>query len=201
MGLKSQKGNLTIDFIFAVVLIFSVTILLFVMSFTLSIVEVAQYISFSGARTYMAANISPERQEELARNKIEALLSNPVYRQIFRRSDWFRINPDTIAVGDFTDEYVDDENNEFGSDTFWGARFEFQSSILELNIPFYGSISPEGDGFKANVQSFLGRESTFSECRENFELQRWERIKALNGKYNTANSPQESYKVMIDNGC
>ena len=54
--LKNEKGLLTLDFIFAFIIIFGFVGILFSFAMTFSIVEAVQYVSFASARNYFLSS-------------------------------------------------------------------------------------------------------------------------------------------------
>ncbi len=58
---KKSAGFITIDFIFALITVFGLSTLLFALTFTLSVVEIVQYITFSSARSFYAAHLNKEK--------------------------------------------------------------------------------------------------------------------------------------------
>ena len=78
-----SKGFVTIDFMFAIVIGFSMVILVFAMTLTLSVVEVAQYVVYSAARAQSAGNVNPEAQVKAARDKYKSLIEDEVLEGLF----------------------------------------------------------------------------------------------------------------------
>ena len=50
--IRNQRGFITIDFLFSLVLVLGFSALLFIMTFTLLVAEVTQYITYAAARNY-----------------------------------------------------------------------------------------------------------------------------------------------------
>ena len=74
---QNEKGFLALDFIFALIVSFSVIILFFGLTLTLTAVEIGQYIVFATSRNYSAAHLNRGMQEQEARAKYQRLLSSP----------------------------------------------------------------------------------------------------------------------------
>jgi len=193
--IKNQKGSLTIDFLLASVLIMGVTGILFALSFTLTVVEITQYIAFATSRNYTAAHFNEESQENMAQNKYEQLTQETSWRNLYKKDGWFLIKH--LGTKDYRDEYS--SGREYNNDRFWGTKIELESKVLDFQIPFYGSTNPEDEKFTMNINSFLGREPTSEECT-NFVEERLSRIVALDSKYNAVD-PNENYARIYDNGC
>ncbi len=203
--LRNERGILTLDFIFALMIGMGFTIVFFAMTLTLSLVEVTQYISFAVARTSWAAHETRSLQVDIGNKKYDELRQRPVFKTIFGQG-WFRL-PARPNFGDlyrgFNDEY--DSNPGEDNATFIGARLRIEAKILELSIPMLGDTKTNPETGVANVQTFLGREVTTTECREQFNEARWTRIRALSpiyaGPYAGGVDPVQFVKIITDNGC
>ena len=174
----NQRGIITVDFMFAIVLILGLTSLLFVLSFTLTVASVVQYATFAAARNYAAGNIDLATQEARAQAKYKAVISNPTFKPLFTNG-WFTVDA-AATVGDHTK--VSDVPASGSGNEFWGASTQFTAKILDFKIPFFGSTAPDGDGsgsgFKTKMASYLGREPTEKECTD-LGAQRWSQIQKL----------------------
>ncbi|MCJ8275281.1 MAG: hypothetical protein MJK18_00430, partial [Bdellovibrionales bacterium] len=100
--IKNEKGILTIDFLFAFMMVFGFTSLLYSFAFTLSVVEVVQYISFATARNYALAHSSETEQRARAEQKFAELSQDPTITP-FITSGWFTIRD--VLIGDVNDEF------------------------------------------------------------------------------------------------
>lgn len=198
-ALRNQRGVISFDFLFAFILVFAFFTTFVTLTFAVSFIEVAQYVSFAVARTYMAGHLSEPEQKAAALRKFEALQANRAIGGMFR-SNWVQMAGEPI-VGEFNPEY------NSGRQTFFGARLPVRFTVLEKNIPLLGTTTSE-DGMVANVQSFLLREPTFLECREfmNRRLDallradptnRYREMLALRPIGGTS----DLYAGMLDNGC
>ena len=212
---KSNRGVITIDFLFAFTFVFSLVYLLFVVSFTFFMVEVSQYITFSAARSYYAAHISNAQQVEMGKRKFLSLTqaeTSPV-KGLFSNMKWYSFSEPLIgkfaddgysypAAGDqvLLDDY--DVKAEPQQNTFWGVRVEFIPKVLDFSLPLIGSTNEKGEGtgeiFKTNIQSFLGREVSMEECFE-FNANRLNAIQQKHSRYNSL--PQVQLAKVADNGC
>lgn len=212
--IKNNKGVITIDFIFAFTFIFSLVYLLFVVSFTFFMVEVTQYISFSTARSYLAAHKTNSDQVRVAKEKYINLTqseSSPV-KGLFSGLKWYQISEPLI--GKFGNDGLNYPNisgqvllDDYTvgmpyQNTFWGVRLEFIPKVLDFSLPFVGSTNEKGEGtgevFKTNVQSFLGREVSAEECTT-FNSNRWNVLKTKSSKYGQYQNM--ALEKVADNGC
>ena len=189
--LNNEDGILTLDFLFASLIVFSFSAILFSFALTLSVAEVVQYISFSSARNYSLAHLNQEKQAERAQSKFDQLSTNPAIRALFSNG-WFEIFP--AQISDFNDEY--DTSVADDSNTFVGVRIPMSAPILYKRIPMLGTTGTDPDGFRANVQSFLAREPTFQEC-EQFITERATALQNASG----FSFDISAAAVMMDNGC
>ncbi len=202
--LRSQSGLVTLDYLFAFILVGGFSLLLFALTTTLSTVEIVQYITYSSARNFYASHVTPKRQFDSAVQKYNDLTRNPVISPLFKNG-WFSLEQTTFTVGsvsktnpDFQKYQQDDQNN-----LFHGTAVYLVMNVLDFNVPFFGPTSRINDGGKkegygAYIGSYLGRESTFSECEQTMK-DRWEAIQALDNKYSQANA--RFVYVPSDNGC
>lgn len=188
--LKNEKGLLTLDFIFAFIIIFGFVGILFSFAMTFSIVEAVQYVSFASARNYFLAHLDEERQKERADEKYDELTTSQALSPFFSNG-WFEVKKSSNH--NFNDVYEPGP----GYEVFVGVRVSFKAPILYKRVPLLGTTASNPDGFIANVQSFLMREPTFKECRS-FVSKRAESLKRLNYNF-PANRANEN--IMMDNGC
>lgn len=194
--LKSQSGLITIDFIFASILVGGFFAILFSLMLTLSVVEVTQYITFATARVYHGGHWSKEKQEELANTKFQQLIEDPVVAPLFKNG-WFELTGGP-GIQDWNELYQQTEEDDSGN--FIGSRVQLAAKIMEFRIPLIGETSDLENAFSANVASYLNREPTSMECYEFMSAEnRFEAIKNLDATYR--NSNVRDYVVMEDNGC
>src|SRR5262245_8889364 len=85
---KSQRGSITLDFVFALVLISGFSAVLFSLSISLVVVEITQFMTFAAARTYMAGHTSVEEQERLGLQKWDELKRDSELG-VFFANGWF----------------------------------------------------------------------------------------------------------------
>lgn len=197
MKLRDQKGVLTIDFIFSFTMVIGLFQLFYVVSYTLMVAQLTQYITFASARVYFAAHIDERSQIALAEKKYNELVNNSAVANFFKSG---------FALTNFEARYFDEiDVQDAFRQKFIGVRVNFESKILDFNVPFLGRTSSELDtnGFKADIGSFLYREPSSSECFE-FMRGRARAILQLQNKYSQATShgfDSENIAVFADNGC
>ncbi len=201
--MRDQRGFMTMDFIFAIVLIMGFWMLLFAISMTLTTASVVQYVTFSAARNYFAAHASPTMQVEKAEQKYRELIENGVIRPLVKNG-WFEIY-DQPSVGNIAEQRPGYDTTM--SNQYFGVGTNFTARILDFKIPFFGSTDPEGDGtgqgFQTFLASFLGREPTAQECWK-FTAERWKAIRRLsvsNGAPYSTETEDGAYNIVEDSGC
>ena len=188
-SLENEKGLLTLDFIFAFIIIFGFVGVLFSFAMTFSVVETVQYVSFASARNYSLAHLNEDRQKERADLKYNELTTSQALSALVSNG-WFEIKKSTNY--DFNDEY----QTQPDKGVFLGVRIPFKAPILFKRVPLLGTTASDPDSFFANIQSFLAREPTFKECQD-FISQRALGLKNLGYDFN----PSEAHNTMMDNGC
>jgi len=210
--LSSESGMITLDFLFAFVLIMGFAALLFALTLTLTVVEVTQYITFAAARNYTAGHVNVIYQEQQARMKYKELTEASVFTPLYSNG-WFEIaraDSPNLLVGDVTKTFGEYKPlSPEDPNLFYGVGTPFIARMLEFNIPFFGSTTDEGDGqgsgFKTFIASYLSREVTTNECLRFFNNLRWQKIRSLpvsgaNG-YALAPGDDINYWIVSDNGC
>lgn len=202
--LRNERGILSVNFLFSMVLILGLAGLMFVLCFSLSVASMTQYVTFSMARTYAAGHLSEGAQRELANKKYQELINNPVLKPLYNNG-WFSVDP-TPGIGDHTTIIPGFQEAAQGVNKFWGAGTTFTAKILSFTIPFFGSTAPDdetGEGFKTYLGSYLGRDPTTQECL-NFTAARWSAIRALTvtgGASYSTGTPAGGYFPQTDDGC
>ena len=197
--MNNQGGIITLDFLFAFVLVMGFAGILFAVTITLSTVEITQYMTYASARNYMTSHLTQEKQRELAYKKFIQLSSHPVAIPLFANG-WFELELPLIGTN------VDYQDGEPISYLFQGTTVNFTAHMLDFNIPFFGSTASDetgGGGFRTTLGSYLGMEVPVHNCVE-FTRNRWVWIKTMDSVYSGGNYPANSegnYRLMTDNGC
>jgi len=203
--IRNERGFLTVDFIFAIVMLLGFTALLFCVSFTLTVVSITQYVTFAAARNYGVAHLDQASQEARGTAKYNELIANKVFKPLYS-AGWFKVSK-TPNIGDHTKIIPGYDQATQGVNEFWGIGTTFVAPILDFHIPFFGSSAPDstggGAGFTTYIGSYLGREPTADECLQ-FNAQRWTAIRNLQVQAGTAYSQGTStqgYYPIADDGC
>lgn len=203
--MRNQRGLLTVDFLFSMVLILGLSGLLFVMTFTLSVASVTQYVTFASARIYAAGHLNQGIQKDLANQKYNELINHPVLKPLYKNG-WYSVG-DQLGVGNHTEIIPEFQQATQGPNKFWGAGTYFTARVLAFQIPGFGSTTPDddgsGDGFQTYLGSYLGRDPSTEECLA-FTADRWRAIRALpasgGASYSTGTGATGYYPI-ADDGC
>lgn len=206
--MNNNKGFLSADFLFSLVLGITLSMMLFAMCFTFSTIEIAQYIAFSVSRAHMAGHENPEKQLELANHKFDYLTKKTILGLLFRKGSWFELKRPDIRNGldnkDFSSDYPYSSAAE-GRLPQTGVRIDFVASILNFRVAFLGKSSEDDKPFTARITGLLFREPSSKECREQMKgLNRYNAILNLDRRFlaldpSGGNNP--AYFPLEDNGC
>ena len=206
--IKNNKGFITADYIFALVMVMGFTVVMF--SFAIAFVgaEVTQYMTFAAARAYYPAHKDKESQRVLGEQKFESLLGRKAFK-VLLNGNWFENVAGKVAVGSHEDGvktiYTFSKGSDQTSFSFFGASVSFTPKILNFKVPMMGSTFEEGQEdysqMHTTIGSFLGREPNQSDCRAHMS-RRWAAIRNLKGGGNyKADNSEKDYVWMADNGC
>lgn len=198
-GKQKSAGFITIDFIFALVAVFGLSTLLFALTFTLSVVEVVQYITFSSARSFYAAHFNTEKQKEMGVNKFQSLITNRDFAPLFRPGGWFELKGGPgieESLSGTWDELYPGNSNLTGK-SYLGSRVKLVANLMNIRIPLIGNTGDKP--FTANVSSFLSREPNEDECLD-FMAQRLGKL-LEKPEFAASTSVPKTYFYTPDNGC
>lgn len=207
--IRNNRGMLSADFIFSLVLAFGLSAVLFAMSFTFSMAEVSQYVVFSAARAYSAGHLDSKDQVEMGRAKFAELLKNSDLAPLLGSADspWFHLTSLELKGGNNAGDSFSEYAGYKERIPFVGARAEFVTKLLSLKLPLLGRTDPEGNGFTAKLTAFLIREPTQDECWRLQIKERYKVIMELDSKRYAGSGTTEAanavgkYIPMEDNGC
>lgn len=197
---KKQSGFITVEFLFAIVIAFGMSAIVFAMTFTLSTVEVGQYIAFSSARAQAAGNFDKTAQSDAAKAKYSALLADKGLASLFSNG-WFTLS----KVGQLEikqgsgDNFSRDYDSENRGD-MQGVRTVFTAKILEMRLPLIGTITPDNGSFSAKLTGILIREPSEQECEQYMDQRAQELWNIGDGRFQTYRKGDSS-TPWEDNGC
>lgn len=220
--ISNQRGLLSVDFLFSLILAMVLTFMLLSISLTYSAVEISQYIAFSAARAHAAADMTVKDQKDKGLAKLDDLIKkNKVFQTLLGKSSaeaWFslklkdlRSGGNSSVGGDSSENY----NAEYPPDPFpatggipqVGLRLDFEARLLRMKVGFLGSTNDNsGVGYKAVVTGLLMREPTQKECQDLMSDQkRYQNILRLDPRYGSIVSKNGvntgKFFPMEDNGC
>lgn len=199
---KKQKGILTLDFLFSFMATYTIAMVFGMLSLSLMMIEVSQYISFSMARAHISGDTDIELQRLAASDQYETLVAK--YKPFIKVSSqgWFKIqalNDGPALMQDFS--WSGEGGNVQRS---YGVGIKLTANILKkAKFPFLGSPGDgsSGDFGETTVYSFLYREPTTEECL-NFNRSRWKAIESRFSRLNSEFSIDgDQFGEMADNGC
>lgn len=205
--LNNTSGFVTADFIFSFLLATMMTVLLFAMCFSFTIVEISQYIAFSSTRAAIPARKNYAEQRARIDTQYQRLTTNPVLSPLLTNG-WFTLAIRDIRFNQTPNDDYRDEYDRTGAILLpaAGIRLTLTAHILSLNLGPLGQIqSEEGDGFSLTLSSLLFREPSQEECQSIIQS-RYQRILNLDSTTYTVlggvgTSGPGSYFPMEDNGC
>jgi hypothetical protein len=207
---KNQRGMVIVEFIFALVITASLTILLFSVTYTLLVTSVTQYVAFSVARAYSNGGESPESQAQRARDKFASLTTDGRAVASLYRNGWFEISsPNSLDIrGGLSSDnrrlFDQDFDRSFGSQTAraQGVSVRLAANILRSRLPLLGATDPddEPNNFVTFVNALLIRDPSQSECREFMEARRRALADLPSGR-RWSQAIGRDYIPMEDNGC
>lgn len=205
--LASQSGLILTDFIFAIILTSGMSVLLFSLCYSLAVVEVTQYVSYSTARAHLAGNKDPLAQEAKARAKYTQLTTGRGAIGTLYQNGWFTVpNAGGIDVrsgvtGNGRQFSQDLAGGSDPSDRNWflGVSIPLTIGMLKFNFPLLGNTAPDEDqGFQTRLNTMLIRDPSEKECRDFMQNRRANlgSLPSAQGFY-----VPDAYIPIEDNGC
>ena len=156
------KGSLSVDFLFSITISCLLLIFVILTSLTFSLVEVAQYVAYSTARTYFIGHANYDEHTSRAEERFNDLRGK-FFKEGEHLSDWFFLSE--LSIHNNGVKGIDDQIR-----TRFGVGFTFTSKVLTMNIPFLGDVGESGGsstgGFDFPIAAFLGREVSVDECKK-----------------------------------
>lgn len=213
---KSQSGFIIADFLFSFAMVLSIGIIMFALTFSLATVEVAQYIVWSAARTFSAANVDEAAGRSAATSKFNNLSAQfpKLTGAGGEASPWFTL--DNFSAQDFendsafqakianTSDRMNRDGNLERRQPWIGARADIYLKLFaNMSIPFFGKVSADAENtFKFKVYSFVIRNPSFQECTNFFKNRYSTGVKTLD-TFSTLPDPIPALQdyVVEDNGC
>lgn len=215
--IHSSSGFIIADFLFAFVLVLSIGIFIFGITFSLATIEVAQYIVWSTARNYSTANVTEAVANTNAHTKFQNLTAQfPSLTGNGEADPWFELLETNLVVGDLSvldnqlkSEISADDKKNRDRQPWTGASAKIYLKLFAgFKIPFLGKVAKDKADFEFPVRALIIRNPSQEECRNFFYNQRYgEGIKKLENitlaPTSDANFPAPATLNGLgeDNGC
>ena len=205
--MKNSVGIITIDFLISLLIASVFCTVLFVFTFTFTVIEISQYIAYSTGRAFIAGHLTPDDQVKMATNKFKQFIGPGGNKEIMPlfQNGWYELSPPDIrGAGESGKSFADDYGlgPDSKNSSYSGIRLRFNAKLLMLNFGILGSTSKSGDGFFANVTGLLIREPSTQECQKQLTLDnRYRAILDLDPRFNDYRATSDKYLPMEDNGC
>ncbi|MDE0518513.1 MAG: hypothetical protein OXH36_03010 [Bdellovibrionales bacterium] len=174
----SCRGSLTVQFLLGFILFLSFVMLFSVMTLTLAVSEITQYITYASSRKLFLGDGDKGLQQKSARKKYHSLVKDNQHLSKFftGANKLFEIEE---TGGDLREGDGLGLNSGFSRASgkpylFYGVWTKFIPKVLEVDT-LWGSTEEDAAFFETVVGSYLGREPTKVECEEFIE-KRWEFI-------------------------
>lgn len=218
--IQNKSGFITADFIFSIGLILGIGLFIFGLTFSLATIEVGQYIVWSTARNYAAANETEASAKQGAQKKFQNLSAQfpSLTGNGSTSNPWFELLESDLLIGDlseldsqFKSELTSDDIRNKNRQPWVGASTKIKLKLFaELKIPYLGKVAEDESAFEFPIRAFILRHPSQSECRDFFYKHRYQKgIKKLEKDTiasDTSATQLESTETMTngfgeDNGC
>lgn len=210
----AESGFIIADFLFSFVMVISIGIIMFALTFALATVEISQYIVWTAARTYSAANVDENTAKTAAQTKFNNISAQfPKLTGSGETSPWFTL--DNFNAQNFENDpafqaKVANNNDRMNRDgnlerrqPWIGARADIYLKLFaNMNIPFIGKVSNDAENvFKFQIYSFILRHPSYKECVDFFKNRFRQGIQQLDSFSSPALGEEIPDYVVEDNGC
>lgn len=206
--LKNNQGFILADFLFSFVLVISCGIIIFALTFSLATIEIAQYITWSAARSYSAAAKTADDSRKAAESKFNKLSAKfPLLTGNGSDAPWFELTLGQLgdaASRELKGVEPPNSSTRGGAENrhpWTGVSSNLRLKLFEkIRIPFLGNISSNPDVFKFPLHAFILRNPSQEECLGFFKDRMRKGIQPLEPGW--ASLPIDINRVSIeDNGC
>ena len=210
---KNQSGFIIADFLFSFVLVLSIGLFIFALTFSLATVEISQYIVWSAARAYSGGNVDEGTANLASQAKFKSLSAQfPLLTGEGNTSPWFKLDDFTArnhaGPGKFatmtsdTDRANRDGNTEKRQPWTGASANLYLKLFANMGIPFFGKVSttPE-DTFTFRLYAFIIRNPSYDECTQFFKKRFTEGIQQLDTFKSPPVGTDNLNYLVEDNGC
>ena len=179
---RGSSGFIIADFLFAFVLVLSIGIFVFGLTFSLATIEVAQYIVWSTARNYSAGNFTEIDAQKNAREKFKNLTAKfPLLTGNGAADPWFELFDTNLLIGDlsvidpdFSAKISSDDKTNRNRQPWTGASAKLYLKLFAgFQIPFLGKVVENQNSFEFPIRAFIIRHPSQEECRRFFYQDRY----------------------------
>lgn len=210
--IQNSSGFITADFLFSFALVLSIGVFVFGLTFSLATIEIDQYIVWSTARNYSAANKNETAAKQGARRKFQNLSANfpKLTGNGTSGNPWFELLESNLVIGDlgkldtqFSSEVSADDIKNKDRQPWIGASTKIKLKLFAgLKLPFLGKVAENESDFEFPIRAFVLRHPSQSECRDFFYKNRYTQgIKKLeNGSVAESSAPQLETNEQLTNG-
>lgn len=206
----NNSGFLAADFLFSFVLVIGCGIVIFALTFSLATVEIAQYITWSAARSYSAANKTAADSRTAAETKFKNLsLKFPLLTGADGNTSWFLLTRTNVGDAAYNgmSGLADGKNASAAAPTenrqpWTGVSATLEWKLFEsIKIPFLGKIAtPGSDSFTIPIRAFILRNPSQDECLKFYGNRFSQGIQGLESGWSSI-GVSGSYVPIEDNGC
>lgn len=180
---SNSSGFIIADFLFAFVLVISISIFIFGLTFSLATVEIAQYIVWTTARNYASGTNTEAAAQINARTKFSNITAAfPSLTGNGSTDPWFELLDSNLAVGDLSGTAdtlfsgminSDDKINRYRQPWTGASAKIYLKLFAGFKIPFLGNVAADKQDFEFPLRAFIIRNPSQEECRNFFYNQRY----------------------------
>ena len=181
--LSNSSGFIIADFLFAFVLVISISIFIFGLTFSLATVEIAQYIVWTTARNYASGAERETASQVNARTKFGYITAAfPSLTGNGSTDPWFELSDTNLAIGDLSTTSdplfsglinSDDKVNRYRQPWTGASAKIYLKLFAGFKIPFLGNVAAAKEDFEFPIRAFIIRNPSQDECRNFFYTQRY----------------------------
>lgn len=203
---NSQSGFAAAEFLFTFVLVISCGLVVFALTFSLMTIEVAQYITWSAARSYSAGNVSKEANQIAGETKFDNLAAAFPLLSNTNNTDWFNFSRKRVGPASPNMLSNMDISNRLGEESrhpWSGVSATIELKLFKsLKVPFLGAVTNDEDLFEFPLHAFLYRNPSQEECRQFYQNRLQEGIISLpDFQQISSDIRTNNYTPHEDNGC
>ena len=207
---NNQSGFIAAEFLFSFIVVVACGILMFGLTFSLTTIEISQYITWSAARNFAVGNMDEDTSRSSAIMKYNSIAKAfPLLTGHGSENPWFELSKsEEIKIGDLASDVQAPQNGnnlDGGSQVrhpWYGVRTSIDLKLFKsLKVPFLGKVTNSPDDFVFPVRAFILRQPSVTECQNFFNKKFTEGIQKIIGtNWNKLGDPSK-YVPHEDNGC